>query len=222
MRSPFERSDGLPHASVATVELEQALAGLRCPICALTHSMERRWLWTLLYEHSGDLSVHEALAAAVGLCATHGALVEEVVGERRLASSGAAARLYLTVVNEVRRKLGEGVRRAPVPDCPLCKRVGETERRLAGTLARALRDGKWRDVYEGSDGLCLPHLDLCLAELRGEAREWLRVDANRRLTELAGRLAELCRKHRYDVDEEVTDEESVAWKEALWRIGGQP
>jgi len=184
--------------------------------------MERRWLWTLLYEHSGDLSVHEALAAAVGLCGTHGALLEEVVGERRLASAGAAARLYLTVVSEVRRKLEAGARRAPVPDCPLCERVGETERRLAGTLAGALRDGKWRHAYESSDGLCLPHLDLCLAELRGKAREWLRGDATGRLTELAGKLSEFCRKHRYDVDEEVTAEESMAWKEALWRIGGQP
>ncbi|MFO8033915.1 MAG: hypothetical protein R6U88_01970 [Candidatus Bipolaricaulota bacterium] len=220
MKSPFGQSDGLPHTSVATVELEQALARPGCVVCALTHRMEKRWVWTLLYEHSGDISIHQALADAVGLCAEHGALVERVVGERQLASAGATARLYLTVVNRVRDRLQEGGRRVPVPRCPLCLRVEQTGRHLAGTLAQALKDGAWREGYESSDGLCLPHLDMCLSAMRGEVRDWLREDANRRLDELSERLSEFCRKQRYDVEEEISEEESVAWKEALWRIGG--
>ncbi len=221
MRSPFEQSDGLPHASVATVELEEALGKTGCPVCLLVQRAEERWVWTLLYEHSGDMRIHRALAEAVGLCAAHGALVERVVAGRQLASAGAAARLYLTVVNAVREELAGGGRQVPVPRCPLCVRSAETARHVAGMLAAALKDGAWQDGYEASDGLCLPHLDMCAAALRGQARAWLRADAQRRLDELSRRLSELCRKQRYDVHEELSEAESHAWKEALWRIGGQ-
>ncbi len=177
-------------------------------------------MWTLLYEYSGDVRVHEALAGSRGLCAAHGELVAEIVGKRQLASAGAVARLYLTVVNSVREKLRRSSRRLPVPRCPLCSRSEETARHLAWTLAGALRSGAWRGAYQASDGLCLPHLDMCLSGLRGEARAWLVQDTSVRLDVLAESLSELCRKQRYDVHDKMSEQEGMSWREALWRIGG--
>lgn len=220
MRSPLPRPDGLPHASVATVELEEALGRPGCPVCLLVRRAEERWVWTLLHEHSGDVEIHQALAESGGLCADHAQLVERVVAGRQLASADAAARLYLTVVGAARKKLTERRRAVPVPRCPLCRRSEQTARHVAGMLAAALKESSWREAYEASEGLCLRHLEGCLSVLRGEVRTWLRQDAVRRLDQLFERLSELCRKHRYDVQEKITDGESGSWKEALWRIGG--
>ncbi len=214
------RSDGLPHASVATFELGNALGEWGCPVCRVTRRAAERWVWTLLYEHSGDPAVHQAMAETGGVCAAHGDLVQRVVAGRQLASSGAVARLYHTVVDAVRQRLDEGSRKVSGSRCPLCVREQEMGKHAAGILAEALKDVAWQEAYAESDGVCLPHLELCLAALRGRQRSWLRQDARQRLDALQYRLSEYCRKQRYDVDACITDEESDSWNEALWRVGG--
>ncbi len=213
-------SDGLPHASVATFELGSALGERGCPICRVTRRAAERWVWTLLYEHSGDLKIHQSMAEAGGLCAPHGDLVERVVAGRRLASSGAVARLYHTIVDGARQRLEGGARRVSGLRCPLCVREKEMGKHAAGILAEALKEDAWREAYAGSEGLCLPHLDVCLAVLRGRHRAWLQEDTRQRLAALQQRLSEFCRKQRYDVDACITEEESTVWSEALWRVGG--
>jgi len=181
---------------------------------------EERWSWNLLYEFTGDPEVHESFARSLGLCAHHARLLERVVEGRRLMTPSGVARLYETVVRELSRRLAALQPRLKRDGCPLCAYAGELAERESYTLARLLRNPRWREGFADSDGLCLPHLQTVLPHADREVRKWLLTDFRRRLVELERRLGELQRKQRYDVEETLTPEEAASWREALWRLGG--
>jgi len=209
-------------AQLFTRHLREALSAPGCPICRLVRESEEKWLWTLLYEFTGDPEVHGKFVASLGLCAAHAHLMKLVVEGRRLMTPSGVARLYESTVRSLLARLaGYPGRGKPRPDeCPLCKYAQETAEREAYFLASLLREEGWRKAFEGSDGLCWPHFSLTLSQAHPELRKWLVDEYRRRLSGLLHRLSELQRKQRYDVSEPISREEADSWREALWRLGG--
>jgi len=214
VRLPFFRRDG---TSIVEVGIARALKGEGCPICRLVREGEEGFLWTMLYESSGDLRAHGEFCSSLGLCSRHASLLEKMVRERNLITPSGVARFYQSLSAYVRERIWKGI---PEGRCRLCTYAHAAATRYAGALARYLEAEINRDLYERSDGLCLPHLRATLAAARPRVREFLRGDFVRRLNELEKALQELQRKQSYDVPETPTPEESAAWTEALWRFGG--
>ncbi len=206
---------------MASHRLRDALSAPGCPLCRLVRESEEAWIWTLLYELSGDPPMHSELARSLGLCGHHADLMRRVVEARHLVSPGSVARLYETVVRDLLGRLERprhlSIRRE---ECPLCVYAARVAEREAYFIARLLRSPKWRELYSRSDGLCLKHLELVLSQADKDTSDWLIADTKERLAGLLGRLQELQRKQRYDVAEELLPEEASSWREALWRLGG--
>jgi len=202
--------------------LSRALGEAGCPICRLVRESEERWIWTLLYEFTGDPEIHALLARSLGLCAPHADLMRKVVEGRRLMTPSGVARLYETVVKTLTRELQRGLTRggANKTECPLCVYAKGTAERQVYFLARLLPAQEWKKEYKASDGLCWPHARQVLAHAPREVQEWLTQDLAGRLERLHRNLSELQRKQRYDVPEPATPEEVDSWREALWRLGG--
>jgi len=207
---------------LAAVYLEQAMREPGCPICRQVREAEERWIWNALYEFTGDPELHERFASALGLCREHAALMAQVVETRELLTPAAVARLYETVVIRALEELANfrGRRNFVRKNCPVRQLARDTEDRETWFLGRLLEDEDLWRAYEGSDGLCLPHLLKVLPEAHEEVWQKLVSDFRRRLTRLLQNLRELQRKERFDVDEPLTPEEIESWREALWRLGG--
>ena len=218
----FRRTQSAEESALFSHQLRRALREPGCPICRLVRESEERWIWTLLYEFTGDPEIHALLARSLGLCAPHADLMRKVVEGRRLMTPSGVARLYETVVKALEGELRQGRLRgnAKKPECPLCTYAKNTAERQAYFLARLLSTREWRKEYEASDGLCWPHVRQVLAQAPREVQGWLTQDFAGRLERLRRNLSELQRKQRYDVPEPVTPEEADSWREALWRLGG--
>lgn len=218
----FRRTQSAEESALFSHQLRRALREPGCPICRLVRESEERWIWTLLYEFTGDPEIHALLARSLGLCAPHADLMRKVVEGRRLMTPSGVARLYETVVKALEGELRQGRLRgnAKKPECPLCTYAKNTAERQAYFLAQLLSTREWRKEYEASDGLCWPHVRQVLAQAPREVQEWLTQDFAGRLERLRRNLSELQRKQRYDVPEPVTPEEADSWREALWRLGG--
>jgi len=218
----FRRTQSAEESALFSHQLRRALREPGCPICRLVRESEERWIWTLLYEFTGDPEIHALLARSLGLCAPHADLMRKVVEGRRLMTPSGVARLYETVVKALEGELRQGRLRgnAKKPECPLCTYAKNTAERQAYFLAQLLSTREWQKEYEASDGLCWPHVRQVLAQAPREVQEWLTQDFAGRLERLHRNLSELQRKQRYDVPEPVTPEEADSWREALWRLGG--
>ncbi|HDH09504.1 MAG TPA: hypothetical protein ENF84_01050 [Chloroflexi bacterium] len=218
----FRRTQSAEESALFSHQLRRALREPGCPICRLVRESEERWIWTLLYEFTGDPEIHSLLAHSLGLCAPHADLMRKVVEGRRLMTPSGVARLYETVVKALEGELRQGRLRgnAKKPECPLCTYAKNTAERQAYFLAQLLSTREWRKEYEASDGLCWPHVRQVLAQAPREVQGWLTQDFAGRLERLRRNLSELQRKQRYDVPEPVTPEEADSWREALWRLGG--
>ncbi len=209
--------------SVAGVHLERALREPGCPICRRIRETEERWIWTVLYELTGDPEIHARFAASLGLCREHAALMAQVVETRELLTPTGVARLYETVVShalEVSADLTGRRKTVPKEECPLCAVAKDAEDRQSWFFSRLLGEPAFWELYESSDGLCLPHLLAVWAQAPAKARPALLADFRRRLAHLLHGLREFQRKERFDVHEPPTPEELASWKEALWRLAG--
>ena len=138
---------------LAAVYLSRALKEEGCPICRRVRESEERWIWTVLYELTGDPELHEKFAQSLGLCREHAALMAKVVETRELVTPTSVTRLYETVVSQVLQDL-------PRPShgpCPLCEIAEEAAERESFFLGKLLLDPEFWEAFQRSDGLCLPH-----------------------------------------------------------------
>ena len=215
---PRKRKSKPEELALFSGALRRALARPGCPICRLVRESEEKWIWTLLYEYTGDPRTHAMFSRAAGLCSHHGQLMRRVVEGRRLMTPSGVARLYETAVRELRAQLAVPKRRRD--GCPLCSYAERTAGRQVYFLARLLAGEEWRGAFSASQGVCWPHLRALLPHASREVRKWALRDFSRRLEKLEHELAELQRKQRYDVPEGLSLEEADSWREALWRLGG--
>lgn len=215
---PFNRRTQAEELALFSGALRRALGHPGCPVCRLVRESEERWIWTLLYEYTGDPRTHATFSRTLGLCSYHAWLMRRVVEGRRLMTPSGVARLYETVVRELKSQLAFPRRKRD--GCPLCSYAVQTGERQAYFLARLLEGEEWRTAFSRSQGLCWPHLRALLPHAAREVRGWVIRDFTRRLESLERDLAELQRKQRYDVCEGLTPGEAGSWREALWRLGG--
>jgi hypothetical protein len=106
--------------------------------------------------------------------------------------------------------------------CPVCVELVAAEAGYLDALLGGLADPWLGPAYAGSDGLCLPHLDLALARAgAGPAAARLVDLAREKLGALADDLRRFIDKHDHRVRPTFTDREAVAWRQALALVAGR-
>jgi hypothetical protein len=223
----------VPVFELSFVKLEQALKQPLCAICRRVRETDEGYIWSLLYEFTGDPIIRGNFNEALGFCHYHAHLIVIIVKERELMVPSSVARMYETVVehykallhfSEVGKKRSvlrwHKAHKMPMRGCMACANVKGLEEAELSALGRFLRYPAHRDVYQQSDGLCNHHLAQLLAKANQEVWAFLLRDHKQRLERLEKNLWQLQRKQSYDVHEAVTEEEAQSWLEAIWRFTG--
>lgn len=135
-----------------------------CPLCFLETKAVTSYLESVLYESVNDPNVRYALGRSKGYCRPH---AEKFLAFR---DGLGTAMLYQDVVQDfltnliaLSKRKGKFTRsrsRAWLDhvDCPACRVQQEARARYAGTLAGGLSQDEMRSAFDGSPGLCVPHL----------------------------------------------------------------
>lgn len=140
-------------------DLEAALAGDVCPICARAAGADERWLNHFLYEGYLEPEAMQAVVRSGGPCPYHARRVEAI------GLSATVALIYLRLIHDCLPRLADlataGRRRAALVAspgaCPACAQARDVERRECFFLA-LLVGARGPDCYGNPAIVCMPHL----------------------------------------------------------------
>ena len=213
-----------------------------CPVCGLTAQAVKHYLEALFYEFVNDPGSRDVLLNNYGFCAEHAGLllrtrIADALGasivyrniikrilEDFLRPSGASTAYTIPIrPREHLRFIGKLIG-APntARRCPACgQRDAASERALAG-LSKSLSNKELQLAYQGSDGLCFPHLNRLLELTPSPDDIKFLLDLTRsKLEGLQSEMTELIRKNDYHYQSEgITEAEGQAWRKAMRMISG--
>lgn len=217
-----------------------------CPVCRVEQESVSRHIENQFYENVNSPKWRDRLRASLGFCHEHAWLaVDRRLGDAlgfsiiyrdilnsilsRLDGDGSAVRpsrqwtSLLRQVPEQARMLIERLLNAmtPVKRCPVCEHRDETTRTVLSVLVDGLDKQELNNALVESDGLCLPHLQQALEQVRNlPACEALLSIHRGRLETLRAELMEFIRKNDYQAVQEGFGQEGDAWLRTVALIVG--
>jgi hypothetical protein len=210
-------------------DLYDAFSNPGCPLCALIAQAVSRYMRSTNYDAIADPDIRRQFEASLGFCNRH---AHQWLAEAFVLGTAQMYRDLLRLSAEALRKparkgggiFGRGAASHGLPvakaPCPACEIQAETEARLIATLTKGLADPAFREAWEASEGLCLPHLRNALAVARPEAAEALRARALATHETLLAQLDETIRKHDYRFRHEPAGPEAGSPARAVTLVAG--
>lgn len=216
-----------------------------CAVCKIGRKAVHGWLKSVAYEMVNDPGVRDKLRDAVGFCNQH---AYEWLEQRTVLGT---AIIYKDVLSHVSQELRgmsyqnrgtmlsgvasllSGGRSGGKPyqdrgllkhkgTCPACVAQQVAEQQATETLLGNLAEDSFRQVWENSSALCLPHLSIALEAAPGEGVfDQLIQSALRSHEEMSAQLQEIIRKHDYRFSDEPTGEERGAATRAVRYVVGE-
>jgi hypothetical protein len=217
-----------------------------CPICRLEQESVGRYLDNQFYENVNSPPWRDRLRSSLGFCREHAWLAVE----KRLGDALGFTIIYHDVVNSVLKQLDASgpapqprarrrfLRRlsaeaqtrienilqiiSPRKRCPVCEHRDEASHTILSALLEALTRSEMRDALRASHGLCLPHWQLALEQVRDDSvHEKLLMIQHEILESLKNELAEFIRKSDYQLIDKGFGTEGDAWLRAVSMIAGR-
>jgi hypothetical protein len=223
-------SAGAPRDTTA-FELREALAQPGCAICALALRSVGRFIASLAYDRVNDIQIRAELRAARGFCNLHAhrwlreahsvlgtALIyRDVVNTAVQDLATLKDRGRLGLLDRLRGRTSDASR---ADTCLACAAQHEAEQRYLSGLAAILTDPGDAALFDGSDGVCLPH---ALAAVRSgdSSAERVMLHARAHAERLIASLDEVIRKEDYRFRDEprTADERAAPADVVAWTIG---
>ena len=199
-----------------------------CPICRLEQQGVERYLDQQFYENVNSPKWREHLRGSLGFCHEHAWLGVD----QRLGDALGYSIIYRDLVNSVLKQLETAPARnksgkiqdtlAPRKHCPVCEQRDHITHTYLKVLAEELKTPEMISALQQSDGLCLPHLRMALAQVRDEtARGQLIQIQRQKLEGLRAELDEFIRKNDYQAAQEGFGSEGDAWLRSIGMIVGK-
>ncbi|MBX3065432.1 MAG: hypothetical protein KF726_20825 [Anaerolineae bacterium] len=203
-----------------------ALTG--CAVCRLLKRDAQRHLDGVVYEYTLDRELHRIIRAARGLCNEHGWQLLEVAG----AAVGISV-VYRAVVDEVieqteaqggsnanPQKLAQKLE--ATEQCVTCKLLNKAEQAYITTFTQYLTDVRFKDAYQQSAGLCLPHVRMALRQKLDKAQVRLLLDSQQQMwVRLRADLELFQDKNQHDRHGEELGAEADSWRRAVAQMAGE-
>jgi len=189
-----------------------------CPVCLRLSKVVLDYLDMLLYENVNDPDLRQRLRLSLGFCQRHAENLKE------FGDGLGIAIIYEDLLRMVKSKMARSyLPLTPKEKCPICALVEKQEVNILNTFVNFLPDEEFRQSFEQTSGLCLPHLSRVFIKIKDEdARKFLITFHLEKLEILNNHLSEFIRKHDYRFkDEKMTKEESVSWQKVLHLFAGE-
>lgn len=220
-----------------------------CPVCRCLEEDSRRGLAALLYEHVTDPQTRHRLRESWGLCNWHTWMLPDIDSSatgasilyedllqvcshrvERLRDRGASPLVRL--VHWLSGVAGEGRRRVlsrlveryrERARCPLCAHLRLTEADYVTTVVERADDAEFDRAYEGSTGLCLPHV-IHAVERSAGAMGLSRILQRtlHKWEDIRRDLERFVAKNEYRNREPITGAEADARRQAFEVLAGRP
>jgi hypothetical protein len=233
LHAPAAPPDGRPNWSEALAELRAALELGGCPACFFAARDQRAYLGWLAVAFQS--SPYSDWAPALHLCRDHSWVLLRVAGVERVEPLLEAMRQHSVIrlgqrtgAREARRRLWWS-RSGQAPwayadredECPACEASQDAAKRTCELLLQAISDPSLASAYQGSGGVCLPHLPLALAAAGGaESAKLILGSARVRLAVLLWELEGAGRRRAWDRRWEPGADSSGACRRAAEHVGG--
>lgn len=221
----------LPARSGADVHLADAFGRSGCPLCRERARQEGLYLESILAESVNDVPFRATLDAGRGFCPGHSRAVLDA-DRRRSGTLGAAILLRATLAVRLReleavhaaggRSRGRRVREASrPPDCPVCRRLAESDGWVVEGLVALAEDPAWAGAVAEAP-FCLGHV-LALVDRRQVPAWWPDIEACQleRLLGVLDRLEGFAHTSAHDRRHLQTDAQRAAVGEAADLLGGR-
>jgi len=230
--------------SATTFNLIEACRQPGCPVCRLEQRSVERYLDNQFYENVNNPDFREHLRRSLGFCKEHAWLA----ANEHLGDTLGFALIYRDVIGATLERLDKGVpppsqkrlawiRRipeqvsalvykavfalTPQKHCPVCLQREEMVAIVVSSLVKELGNPEVETALCASDGVCLPHLRMCLKEVQDTATYEKLIGIHReKLEKLDGELTELIRKNDYRFAKEGMGREGDSWLRAVGMIAG--
>jgi uncharacterized protein DUF6062 len=223
-------------------QLLEALKDSACPICALLLEDSRTYLDALFYESVLDVPTRMNLMESFGFCSWHGRQIPYLpsicapnVGFAIFASDLLRKLDYVgggMIEQQARRgkwqswfkrKSGRLIALLKERPCPACDHLKQFESYHLSDFMEAIGDHEFLIAYQASRGVCLPHF-LILEEKQSTHANFpiLFETQLAKAKALRTTLEEFIRKQDFRFSDQVTAEESKAWRAALETLTGSP
>jgi hypothetical protein len=194
-----------------------------CAVCRLGFREAHRYLESVSAECVTDPAVRERLRKSFGFCRDHAHQLDAVAG--RLSMAIYYDDFLACFERELEALDGAGWRlrtaaRAAAP-CPACETVRQHGERSLEVLALSIDDPEMAEAFEGSEGLCRPHLLALCRRLAAAARRRVIGEERGRLAQLRQELAEVKRKSDHRFLDEPWGEEKTSPTRAAAKISGE-
>jgi hypothetical protein len=235
-----------PLPNTITHKLLEACREPGCPVCRVEQQSVERYLDNQFYENVNSPPWRDRLRSSLGFCREHAWLaVEKRLGDalgftiiyhdvmhsilRQLdqhdsAPEPRARRRFLRRLSAEERSRIENILKiiSPRKRCPVCEHRDEANRTILSALLEALTRSEMRDALHASNGLCLPHWQLALEQVRDDSvNEKLLMIQHEKLESLKNELAEFIRKSDYQLIDKGFGTEGDAWLRAVSMIVGK-
>lgn len=196
----------------AFFNLQEALPEPGCPLCRLKKRWTDSFLETILYESVNDKFFRSRLAKSEGFCHTHAWRIVECN------SALGGAILFKDALDRLLSRIGEKkiTKVKGLTPCLLCENELEAESRYLNVMAAALaEDSAFHSLFQASDGLCFPHLELLLEQLSPKVRPGILALHREKYGRLSAGIGAFIEKFDYrNQDRVFTEEEKNSWKNA--------
>jgi hypothetical protein len=200
-----------------------------CPICNVTQAVVERYITGLFYESILDPIARRKLRNSLGLCQKHARLVLDA----GLSDALGLAILYEDLVGKVEGTLAVASRGSRLTKkevihsletakpCAACVLEKETSRRYSSALGEAIIQEGFQQLFQRSNGLCLPHLREAIEYSSNQHSLRTLLDSqSEKITSLRQQLAEFIRKNDYRFRNEAFGEERDSYRRAIEMIAG--
>jgi hypothetical protein len=233
--------------SAGYYDLRQAFGEPGCALCRLLAQAADGYIDGVLWELVNDPELRQELNRTRGYCREHAWLLV------RYGASLGAAIMMKDIIDTLGRVVEAGkfepppfsLRQmwqnfnsaqpnaataklaadlAPQAPCPVCVKVQITEAYYLAALRQHFTGSdNLASVYRASDGLCLPHFRLALAQIADQETFTALVEAQKAIWQrLSAELSEFIRKKDHRFQNESFGPEGDAWLRAIEAVVGMP
>ena len=217
-----------------------------CPVCRLERYYVERHLENQFYENVNSPNWRDKLRGSLGFCREH----TWMAVNQRLGDPLGFSIIYRDVLKSILDKLERGTSQqssshhrsarrhrgseqartvmenltnaiTPVGQCPVCVYRQETTRAILAELAKGLDETDLVKALQLSDGLCLPHLQQFLTEIKDSTTsEKLFAIQRGKMEGLKAELEEFIRKSDYREIQAGFGREGDAWLRTVSLVAG--
>jgi hypothetical protein len=225
-------------------ELIETFPKSGCAMCNLLRRDVDRAIDGMVNGFMDTQEMRDAFGHARGLCSEHGWQLKQ----NKFGNVLGISKLYAATLGEVlsiieaaplpeaqpqsrlERLLNSGPRNnnpladqlEPSERCMVCERIREREADYAAMFDQFMNEARFRQTFDSSDGLCLPHLRTVLRRMSDPARIETLLDIQTRMwAELKAQVEAFAAKQNYERIDELTETEGESWVRAIAQMTGE-